>query len=290
MADRLGCVGIVGVGLIGASIGMALRQRAVAGQVVGVDIDAQAVAAAREIGALDAGGTDLGALRPADLVVVAVPPDAVVGTAVQAAAVMKKGSILTDVASTKAEIVRALDERLAGRVRYIGGHPMAGSEGQGPRMADPTLLPGRPFLLTPTDRTDPAAVSMMTELAERLGMLPVLLSPDDHDDLVAQISHLPYLLAAAVVGAASDRAISIGGPAFSGLGRIARGPVKLWVQICRSNRTAIRRALGQFRRELDGLERALDGEEPLEILLQRSRRRAPVDGLPLHKPPRSSVT
>src|SRR5207249_6378340 len=122
------------------------------------------------------------------------------------------------------EIVRALDDRLAARVHYIGGHPMAGSEGRGARMADPALLLGRPFLLTPTEHTDPAAVSVMTEVAERLGMLPVLLSPDDHDDLVAQVSHLPYLLAVAAVGAATDRAIGIGGPAFSGLGRVARSP------------------------------------------------------------------
>ena len=289
MADRLGCVGIVGVGLIGATVGMALRQRAVAAQVVGVDIDAQAIAAAREVGALDAGGTDLSVLRAADLVIVAVPPDGVVGAAVQAAAHMKRESVLTDVASTKAEIVRALDDRLAARVHYIGGHPMAGSEGRGAHMADPALLLGRPFLLTPTEHTDPAAVSVMTEVAERLGMLPVLLSPDDHDDLVAQVSHLPYLLAVAAVGAATDRAIGIGGPAFSGLGRVARSPVALWVQICRSNRAAIKRSLGQFRRELDRLERALDGEEALETLLQRSRRRAPVDGAPLDKP-HESVT
>ncbi|HTE04386.1 MAG TPA: prephenate dehydrogenase/arogenate dehydrogenase family protein, partial [bacterium] len=101
--DRLGCVGIVGVGLIGATVGMALRQRAVAGQVVGVDIDAQAITAAREVGALDAGGSDLSVLRAADLVIVAVPPDGVVGAAVQAAAHMKRESVLTDVASTKAE-------------------------------------------------------------------------------------------------------------------------------------------------------------------------------------------
>src|SRR2546425_4247175 len=184
---------------------------------------------------------------------------------------MRRESILTDVASTKAEIVRALDEQLAARVHYIGGHPMAGSEGRGARMADPALLSGRPFLLTPTDRTDPAAVSMMTEVAERLGMLPVLLSPDDHDDLVAQVSHLPYLMAVAVVGAATDRAIGIGGPAFAGLGRIARGPVELWVQICRSNRAAIRRALGQFRRGVGPVERAPEGEEAVGILLARGR-------------------
>ena len=272
--DRLGTVGIIGVGLIGASIGMALRQRGVAGQVVGVDVDTGAITAAREIGALDAGDTDFRALRTADLVVVAVPLDDVVSTAVKAAAVMKPGSVLTDVASTKAEIVRALEERLPARVRYIGGHPMAGAEGRGARQADPALLGGRPFLLTPTDRTDPLAVSVMTDVAERLGMQPVLLSPDDHDDLVAQVSHLPYLLAVAAVTAATDRAIGISGPAFTGLGRIASSPVELWMQICRSNRAAIKRALAQFRRELDRLERALDGEESLETLLERSQRRA----------------
>src|SRR2546428_11157580 len=99
--DRVGTVGIVGVGLIGATIGLALRQRAVAGQVVGVDIDAQAIAAAREIGALDAGGSDLDALRPADLVVVAVPPDDVVSTAGEAAAGVEGGGLLTDGATPK---------------------------------------------------------------------------------------------------------------------------------------------------------------------------------------------
>src|SRR5947199_37221 len=89
---------------------------------------------------------------------------------------------------------------------------------------------------------------------------------------------------------ASVTSAGIRWPVFSGLGRVARSPVDLWVQICRSNRAAIKRSPGQFRRELDRLERALDGEEALETLLQRSRRRAPVDGAPLEKPPRESVT
>lgn len=270
--DRLGTVGIVGVGLIGASLGLALRRGGIADRVVGVDVDGDAVAVAREMGAIDAGATGLDILRGTDLAVVAVPPDDVISTAVRVADVMKPGSVLTDVASTKAAIVRVLEERLPPQVRYIGGHPMAGSEGRGARMADAALLVGRPFLLTPTEHTDPAAVSVMTDLAERLGMQPVLLSPADHDDLVAQISHLPYLLAAAAVAAATDRAIGISGPAFAGLARIAGSPAELWTQICRSNRAAIKQALKQFRHELDRLERALDGEESLEALLQRSRR------------------
>src|SRR5947208_15289675 len=100
----------------------------------------------------------------------------------------------------------------------------------------------------------------MTEVAERLGMLPVLLSPDDHDDLVAQVSHLPYLLAVAAVGAATHRAIGIAGPAVSGLGRVARSPVAVWVEICRSNRAAIKPSLGPFRQEMVRLASAQDGE------------------------------
>src|SRR5437870_13556269 len=126
---------------------MALRQRAVAGQVVGVDIDAQAIAAAREVGALDAGGTDLSVLRAADLVIVAVPPDGVVGAAVQAAAYMKRESVLTDVAGTKADIVRALDERLAARVPYRGGRPTVRPAGRRPHMAGPARFSGPAFLV-----------------------------------------------------------------------------------------------------------------------------------------------
>jgi prephenate dehydrogenase len=273
--DRLGTVGIVGVGLIGASIGAAVRRRSVAARVIGVDVDPAAVDAARGAGAIDAGGREFALLRDADVVFVAVPLDVVIPEALRAAEVMKGGSILTDVASTKATIVRALDERLPARVHYIGGHPMAGSESRGAQHADAALLAGRPYLLTPTERTDPAAVSVMSALVEQLGMQPVLLAPDDHDELVAQVSHLPYLLAVAAVGAASERAIRSSGPAFAGLARVAASPVDLWVQICKGNREAIKRALREFRKELDRLERALDGEEALDALVRRSRQRLP---------------
>lgn len=271
--ERLHTVGIVGVGLIGASLGMAMRRRELVERVVGVDIDPQAIATARERGAIDDGGGDLALLWDADVVALAVHPDAVIDVALQAAVAMKSGSILIDVASTKARIVRTLDQKVPRHVRYIGGHPMAGSEERGAEAADADLLDGRPFLLTPTEHTDPAAVAVMTELVGRLGMLPVLLAPEDHDELVAQVSHLPYLLAVAAVRAASDRAIEVRGPAFSRIGRIAGSPAELWAQICRGNRAAIKRALVGFRRELDRLEQALDDGE-LEAILEKTRQRA----------------
>ncbi|MGH2347829.1 MAG: prephenate dehydrogenase [bacterium] len=271
--NQIRTVGIVGVGLIGASLGMALRERRLVDRVVGMDIDPQALEIARQRGAID----DAGAIEESgdvDLMVIAVPPKSVVETAVRAAATMRPGSILTDVASTKGAIVRELDERLPPAVRYVGGHPMAGSAGRGPAAADAGLFAGHPFLLTPTDRTDPAALQAMRSLAERLGMRPVLLTPDDHDELVAQVSHVPYLVAVAAVNAATADALPLHGPAFADVARVAASPAELWVEICRGNRTAITRALAGFRRELDRLEQALDDDASLRAALESSGRRA----------------
>jgi len=266
-------VGIVGTGLIGTSIGLAIRQRRVAARVVGVDVDENAVEAARTRGALDKGGTSFDALREADLVVIAVPPDAVVGAALKAAEALRPGSILTDVASTKAGIVSDLEQRLPRLVRYVGGHPMAGSERSGPQAADAGLLVGRPFIVTPTAVSDAEAVEMVSALAKGMGMNPVVLSAQQHDELVAQVSHVPYLLAIAAVNAAAEEALQLRGPGFGGLARLAASPVELWTQICAGNAAAIRRAIGSLRTELDRLDRALDAGADLKGMLERAHRR-----------------
>ncbi|MDQ7842763.1 MAG: prephenate dehydrogenase/arogenate dehydrogenase family protein [Armatimonadota bacterium] len=271
-------VGIVGLGLIGTSLGLAIRQRRVAERVVGVDVDASAVEAARARGALDKGATTDDLLHEADLVVVAVPPDAVVEVAVRAAEVLRAGAVITDVASIKAPIVSDLERRLPRRVRYVGGHPMAGSERSGPQAADAQLLLGRPFIITPTAAGDREAVEMVSTLARGMGMRPVVLDAREHDDLVAQVSHLPYLLAVAVLNAASEAALPLQGPGFGGISRLAASPVEMWTQICAGNAAAIRRALGRVRTELDELERALGDREALAAVLRRARRRAGLEG------------
>ncbi len=270
----LGTIGIVGLGLIGASLGMAIRQRTLAGRVVGIDVDAATVALGKQRGAVDAGATTLGALREADLVVVAVPSGLVIDVARRVAAEMKPHSVLTDVASTKVAIVEELERTLPPHVHYVGGHPMAGSEARGAANADAALLVGRPFLLTTTERTDPQAVTLLKDLVERLGMQPVLLAPAEHDELVAQVSHLPYLLAIALVNAASDAGFEVRGPVFSDFLRIARSPAEMWAEICQTNRAAIMRALQRFRGELEQLERVLGDAQSLEPVLERSRQRS----------------
>ena len=266
-------VGIAGLGLIGTSFGLALRARGLAGRVIGVDRDAAAITVARGRGAVDEGAADYAVLEGADLVIVAVPPQAVVDAALRAAGPARRGAVLFDVASVKAPIVRALEAALPEGVRFVGGHPMAGTERQGAAAADAALLTGRPFLITPTARSDADAVDVVWNLARGLGMRPLLLDPDVHDAIVAQVSHVPYLLAAAAVNAADDVALGLGGPAFESLRRMAGSPVELWVEICSQNRSAILRSLGWVRDELDRLEAALN-EDTLDGLLTAARRRA----------------
>ncbi len=270
-------VGIVGIGLIGASFGLALRERGLAGRVIGVDVDPEAIAAARARGAVDEGAEDYALLEGADVVIIAVPPQSVVTAALRAAGVARRDAILLDVAGVKGQIVRALDAALPDGARYVGGHPMAGTERQGAAAAAAELLVGRPFLITPTARSDADAIDTVRRLVRGLGMRALLLDADVHDAIVAQVSHVPYLLAVAAVNAAADEALGLGGPAFDGLRRVAGSPVDLWVEICSQNRVAILRALGWVRDELDRLEHAV-GEGELAGLLSAARQRAGVGG------------
>lgn len=249
---------VVGLGLIGGSL--ALRLREIGLRVAGVDPDPAAVALAMERGAVEAGGADLNAVAGADLVIVAAPLSEVVPVGLAAARRMRAGAVLTDTGSVKAPVVAAMHAGLSPGVRFVGGHPMAGNERAGMAAADAALLDGRPFVLTPTARTDPDAVAVLRGVIAAMGMRPVLLDPVQHDELVAQVSHLPYLVSLALGRAVADDARSIGGPALADMTRIAGSPMSMWAEICRANRDAILRALGRFEDELARVRReVVDG-------------------------------
>ncbi|HEX4841791.1 MAG TPA: prephenate dehydrogenase/arogenate dehydrogenase family protein [bacterium] len=270
-------VGIIGLGLIGTSLGLALRHRLPSVHVLGVDVNAGAVSTARERGAIET-GTSIAGLREADLVIVATPPAVVISVARQAAEMMKPQSVLMDVTSYKAVIVEALDRGLPRGVHFVGGHPMAGAEGQGAARADRDLLAGRPFVVTPTARTDPRALALVQDMVRQLGMVPVVMSPEAHDEAVAQVSHLPYLVAVAVVNAAGDGALKVGGPTMAAFVRVAGSPAELWAQITQANTPALMHALADFRRELDALERRLTDGPSLRIALARAEQRSLTAG------------
>lgn len=249
---------VIGLGLIGGSL--ALRLRAAGMSVTGIDVDALVLTAARARNAVDQTSEALAGVAKADVVFIATPLDQIVETAVAVAPHLRSAAILTDTGSVKAPIVAAIESALPTGVRFVGGHPIAGSEGQGFAAADPRLLDGRPFVLTPTSRTHPEAVTAMRDVIARLGMRPVLLDPVQHDELAAQISHLPYLVSVALQRSAAGDALEIAGRGFADMTRIARSPAAMWETICRSNRAAILRAIASFEGELARLRRGLESD------------------------------
>jgi len=268
-----GRVTIIGVGLVGGSLGMALRARGLAREVVGVMRVPDTILLAARRGAIDRGTVEpVEGVAGADLVVLATPPDDVVPMARRVLPGLRPGAILTDVASVKGEIVRSVEAFVGARsgVRFVGGHPMAGNEGRGIEAAAADLFEGTVYLLTPTPRTDPAAVARLSELARALGARAAEFDPDEHDRVVAVVSHLPYLVAAALVGI-SGGAARAAGPGFLGATRVAGSPVELWAQICRLNREPIVDALRAFRGELAELEAVLADGERLGAILARVR-------------------
>lgn len=254
-----GPVKIIGVGLLGASIGLALSTRDV--EVTLEDISPTTLALAASVGA----GRISQPQDPAPaLIVVAAPPD-VAGPLVVQALRDHPGSLVTDVASVKgiiAEEVRAaakqdsaVDKRL-----YVGSHPMAGREKSGPTAAMADLFAGRPWVLCPEPHTDSGALVRVRELAVDLGATPVVMSPQDHDRAVALISHVPQVvssLMAAQLVDAPDQALGLAGQGLRDVTRIAAGDPRLWTQILAGNAEAIAQTLEGFAQDLGPVIAAL---------------------------------
>lgn len=243
-------VTVVGTGLIGGSVGAALRRRGA--EVTGVDADAHRRAEALEREVVDQATGELGrAVEGADLVVVAVPVGAV-GPAV--ASVLDLGAdAVTDVGSVKAPVVDAVERaRPDLGARFVGGHPMAGSEQEGVAGADPDLFVGATWVLTPTGRTDPGVYSLVRSFVAGLGAEPVALTPGDHDALVAVVSHVPQLAATTLMDLASTRAVEhaallrLAAGGFRDMTRIAAGDPAIWPDICVANRDAIVETLDAY--------------------------------------------
>ncbi len=232
-------LGIVGVGLIGGSVGLAARSEG--WEVVGVDEPAILEKAA-ELGAIDRAST-LKEVRGADLVVLATPISRV---APLVADLAPTDAFVTDVASTKTKIVREAEAR---GLRFVGGHPMAGSQLSGVSNARKDLFRGARYFLTPTGKTDPEAYREVAQFVRSLGAVPTAVDPEKHDLLMAALSHLPHLMAAALLKVASDispEALSFAGPSFRDLTRVGASNPALWSDILAENAPALGEALGAF--------------------------------------------
>lgn len=252
-------VSIIGLGLIGGSLGMALRLGKVAGRVIGFARHEATVQRAKRRGAIHDGDTELCPdwLGESDLVVLAVPPDEAVRMARQVARLTSHSFILTDATSVKEPIVRSLEALLPSRIRFVGSHPMAGSERSGIEAADPALFRGAPCILTPTSRTDPKTTRQVSRMWKGAGSRVIEMDPKRHDALVAQISHAPHLAAVALTLLPEEAALAVAGGGFSDTTRIAASDPVMWEQICRMNRKEINGALERLMAGLGRLKTAV---------------------------------
>ena len=232
-------LGVVGVGLIGGSVGLAARSTG--WRVVGIDRP-EVLEKAEELGAVDSTST-LEEVRGADLVVLAAPISKVTALIQK---LSPTDALVTDVASAKGAIVRAAEGE---NLRFVGGHPMAGSQLAGVANAKPDLFRGARYFLATTERTDPNDYREVSGFVRELGAVPTAVDPEKHDLLMAALSHLPHLMAAALLKVASDispEALSFAGPSFRDLTRVGASNPALWSDILAENAPALGEALAHF--------------------------------------------
>jgi prephenate dehydrogenase len=250
---------IVGVGLIGGSVGLAAKARGVARRVVGVGRDQWKLDRAVRRGAIDVLTTDLvQGIVDASLVVVCTPVDLIAATVREGAFVCGAGTLFTDGGSTKGRLVEEIESDLPPGVSFVGAHPLAGSEKSGIEHARADLFHGRLTVLTPTERTDPAAVERVESFWRAIGSRTLRLSPDDHDRALATTSHLPHVVAAGVAGITPTDWLPLTAGGFRDVTRIAAGDPWLWAAIFDANRDAVLTALGRFSDRLGEFRRYLE--------------------------------
>ncbi|MGO4958417.1 prephenate dehydrogenase [Luteococcus sp. Sow4_B9] len=267
-AGQLGPVVVVGAGLIGASIGMALTA---AGEQVHL-VDASNVHAVVAAG-LGAGLIDYPHTETIRMVVVATPPSAVVQEVLESLELSPR-AVVTDVASVKGRVLDRLRESGADLSRYVGSHPMAGSQHAGPLTARGDLFEDRTWVVCPRPDNAPEHVEMVRQLALTCGARLVEMDADDHDEAVARVSHVPQLMSTLTAGnlrEVPDEHLQLAGQGVRDVTRIAASDPVLWRQIIQANSSAIRHELEGIRRDLDELFQVLDDPSGLEEFMARGR-------------------
>jgi prephenate dehydrogenase len=241
-------VTIVGVGLIGGSVGLALRDRKLAGRVIGVGRSAKSLTEAKRLGTVTETTADLAqAVASADVVVVTTGVAAIPGMLDAVDAAVQPGALLTDAGSTKASIVAAWEKhRRTRRGRFVGAHPIAGSHRRGPAAASADLFTGRVTVVTPGRATPAADVEETGAFWAALGATVFTMSPAEHDRLLAATSHAPHLLAAALAAATPAEARQFTAGGWRDTTRIAAGDPDLWADILLDNAAAVAKALSRI--------------------------------------------
>jgi len=263
-------VAILGLGLMGGSLALALRGRCK--RLIGIDRDRKTVDSALVHGAVDAVSTDSRALLPqADIIIPALPVRAIIDFIRQLPQIHPGPAVVMDIGSTKVEILDAM-AKLPKNFDPIGGHPMCGKETSGFENADPEMYQGAPFALTPLGRTSARAKTIAESVVRAVGAAPIWLDPKTHDTWVASTSHLPYLLAVALARSTLPEAAPLVGPGFRDVARSAGCDREMMVDILTTNKEQVLKMLQRFRGKLDEIEAVIRTEDrdALKDLLDRA--------------------
>jgi prephenate dehydrogenase len=273
-------VAIVGVGMIGGSIGKALRARRLAATVIGIGRSATSLAAAKQAGCVTEVSTDVAAAVTADLVVVAAGVGAIPGLLDAVDGVVRPGTLITDAGSTKASIVSGWEKRRRSRRgRFAGSHPIAGSHRRGPGAADGDLFAGRITVVTPAKSTPEADAAAIGDFWAALGSTVFMMPPKEHDRILAGTSHAPHVIAAALAAATPRAALTFTAGGWRDTTRIAAGDPELWADILLDNAGGVGDAMKRFAVAIEKLLAAIDRGDRRRLVDLLSRAKDTRDAL-----------
>jgi prephenate dehydrogenase len=260
---NFGTVAILGPGLIGGSLALALAERGLAKRISIYARSPHALDAIRLAGVnAELTGNPSEAVRDADVVILCVPIEAMAALVKECRDALKPTALVTDVGSVKGSVDAVLAPLLKGKARWIGSHPMAGSEQSGFVAARPDLFENAAVIVTPTPETAPETQKRAEEFWQALGSRIFSLSPSEHDLAVAEISHMPHLVAALLVTQAGPKSLPLAAGGFRDTTRVASASPGLWIEILQANREALARQCGAWAEELEKIERLFRDESP----------------------------
>ena len=259
-------VTIIGVGLIGGSLGMAIKKRRVARQVVGYSQRHTSLVYAKKNGAIDVASHDINkAVQNADLVILATPVSTIIGLLPTIAKHLKRKCIVTDVGSTKSAIVEEAEKNLPSGV-FIGSHPLAGSEKRGASNASPELFNRSLCIVTPAEKTSRYAKDRIQKFWGRLGAKVRTLDPREHDEILAYISHLPHLTVYALMGTIPAEYLRYATQGLKDTTRVASSSPQIWTDVCLANPKPVLKALDEMVKNLAVLRKAIVGKEDRTLM------------------------
>ncbi len=283
MGVHTSTVAIVGLGLMGGSLALALKANRAVKKIIGITRNRATLDAALARGAIDAASDDMQILHEADIIILAAPVRTIIDQLPRVGELAREGALIIDLGSTKREIARAMDE-LPSRVFAVGGHPMCGKESSGFEAADETLYLNKIFVLTPTARSDENAMSRATELARAVGSRVVVLDAERHDQIVAAISHLPYLVASNLVSTVAawangdEQVLEIAASGFRDTTRLAASDTEMMLDILLTNSENVAELMRDYARSFAQLADLIYGEDEAKLreILERAaaKRRA----------------